>query len=125
MRASLTVIMTVFVAACSDGPVDPHRIDGTYSGATDNYEGMVLAIDRTDDAIAGHLVLRDAAGALVYDGPVAGTFWSPTQFHMQGTAIIGGEVRLIELEGTVVHEGLAVTITSTWLPQDTFVLRPV
>ena len=84
---------------------------------------MTLEIDRTDDAVAGNLLFLDAAGELVFEGAVAGSFWSPTQFRLQGTFTVEGEARRIDLEGTVVHEGLAVTITSTWLPGDTLILR--
>jgi hypothetical protein len=117
------LLISIFAIGCSNGAVDPHRIDGRYFGQSSNYREMTLEIDRTDDAITGDLLLLDSAGDLVFDGAVIGSFWSPTQFRMQGTFTVEGETRHISLEGIVVHDGLAVTINGTGLPEDTLVLR--
>lgn len=123
MRATIAFVISVLAGGCSNGPVDPHRIDGTYYGQSANYRQMTLEIDRTDDTVAGNLLLLDASGEPVFEGAVTGSFWSPTQFRLQGTFTVDGEARHIDLEGTVVHEALAVTIASTWLPGDTLILQ--
>jgi hypothetical protein len=115
--------MAVFAAGCSDGPADPTRIDGAYSGASAAYAEASLEIDRTDEEVSGTLRLRTSAGTIVFDGAVSGAFWSPTQFSMQGIASVGGESQVLSLEGVVVAQGLAITITSTWLEPDTIILR--
>jgi hypothetical protein len=124
MRGTTVIIAACFASGCSGDPADPTRIDGLYSGASAVYEEVMLEIDRTEDHVTGTLRLRSSEGDVVFDGPVSGTFWSPTQFVMHGTAMVAGEPRELELQGTVVAQGLAISILSDWLEQDTVVLQP-
>jgi hypothetical protein len=89
------------------------------------FSWQCLKIDRAEEEVSGTLRLRTRAGTIVFDGAVSGAFWSPTQFSMQGPASVGGEARVLHLEGIVVAQGLAITITGTWLEQDTIILRRV
>jgi hypothetical protein len=123
VRGPHILLVSVIAFACSTDPVDPYQIDGTYSGQSETYREVTLQIDRSDDTVGGQLLIRDAALVVVFEGALAGAFSDPYQFQMQGSITTQGVVRLISLEGTVVHGGLGVTIVSTWLPEETLVLR--
>ena len=123
MRILLTILL-LFLAGCSDSsPAEPVPLDGSYSGGNGVYSDIHLTLIETESGVTGTLLLRDDAGDIVFDGPVAGARVGPNGFELAGgrAPSVGGGT--IEVDGTRTGTTVQVTLSSSWLPSTTIVLR--
>ena len=122
MRWSTIALLAVAVVSCSD-PTEPQDLLGTWHGSNSTYDLVTLTIAEGGPGLLGTLVLRDAAGATVFDGPVVGAFTGTDALLVRGArapSAGGGEVTV---DANLRLLGLSASITSTWLPATNVTLR--
>lgn len=123
MRVPLIALLLILVGCSDSGPAEPVPLDGSYSGGNGVYSEVHLTLTETEVGVTGALSLRDDAGETVFDGPVAGTRVGSNGFALAGgrAPSVGGGT--IDVDGTRTGTAVQVTLSSSWLPSTTIVLR--
>ena len=117
--------LLVAILACSDqGPGATVPLAGSYSGSNSVYVEVSLTLTEAADALTGALILRDASGTVVFDGPVAGARVGSSGFEVGGERApsVGGGT--VSVQGASSGSGVRMTLTSSWLPSTTITLTP-
>jgi hypothetical protein len=108
---------------CCADPTEPGDLLGSWRGSNSTYDLVTLTIAEGGPGLLGTLVLHDATGATVFNGPVVGHFTASDAVLVRGARAPSAGGGDVDVNAQLRLLGLSASITSTWLPATTVTLR--